>query len=387
MKALLFGKKLLGLIVVATFCVGTQSSNVLAQDSGAVAETAPSDAKKSFDSVFGEWKTLLGEMRLLQTQAEESEDSELAEMQKTFDGMVAKGETIIPRLRDAAIEVYKEEPNQDRQIARWLSDISNDYVKNDRFDDAKPALDALIEGKSSDSIIYNDAGIVAFATHDFEAAKEYLTKAASAGVLTGNSQMMLSEVDNYIEYWEREKALREKSEAATGEDKLPIVKIETNKGTMLVELFEDEAPETVGNFISLIESKNYYDGLTFHRVLGGFMAQGGCPSGTGTGGPGYNIYCECVNPDHRKHFRGSLSMAHAGRDTGGSQFFLTFLPTPQLNGKHTVFGRVIEGLDVLERIQRRDPDDSADVAIEPDKIIKAEVVSKRDHKYLPNKVK
>jgi cyclophilin family peptidyl-prolyl cis-trans isomerase len=96
------------------------------------------------------------------------------------------------------------------------------------------------------------------------------------------------------------------------------------------------------------------------------MAQGGDPTGTGGGGPGYRIACECYQPNHRLHFRGSLSMAHAGRDTGGSQFFITFGPTSHLDGKHTVFGRVIKGFDVLANIQRRDPEDPN--APDPDKI-------------------
>jgi cyclophilin family peptidyl-prolyl cis-trans isomerase len=115
------------------------------------------------------------------------------------------------------------------------------------------------------------------------------------------------------------------------------------------------------------------------------MAQGGDPGGDGTGGPGYHIYCECYKDNYRKHFRGTLSMAHAGRDTGGSQFFITFVPTPQLNGRHTAFGRVIEGMDVLAKIQRRDPD-AAPPLPQPDTIVKAEVIRKRDHKYVPTKV-
>ena len=142
----------------------------------------------------------------------------------------------------------------------------------------------------------------------------------------------------------------------------------------------------MGNFVNLVEN-GFYDGLTFHRVLPGFMAQTGCPDGDGNGGPGYQIYCECYQDNHRNHFRGSLSMAKSeARDTGGSQFYLTFLPTPHLNGKHTVFGRVIEGLDVLPQLQRRDPSKPADSAIVPDRIIKAEVIRKRDHEYLPHKV-
>jgi cyclophilin family peptidyl-prolyl cis-trans isomerase len=130
--------------------------------------------------------------------------------------------------------------------------------------------------------------------------------------------------------------------------------------------------------------KGFYNGLTFHRVLQGFMAQGGDPVGNGTGGPGYSIACECYRPDARHHFRGSLSMAHAGRDTGGSQFFLTFAPTPQLDGKHTVFGRVVSGMDVLAKLQRRDPTDTE--APRPDKILEAEVLRKRPHEYVPTKM-
>jgi cyclophilin family peptidyl-prolyl cis-trans isomerase len=102
------------------------------------------------------------------------------------------------------------------------------------------------------------------------------------------------------------------------------------------------------------------------------MAQGGDPTGTGTGGPGYSIPCECYEPNARAHFRGSLSMAHAGRNTGGSQFFITFVPTFFLNGRHTVFGRVVEGMDVLSDINRIDPEKESDVA--PDKIIEAKIL-------------
>src|SRR5687767_10822724 len=137
-------------------------------------------------------------------------------------------------------------------------------------------------------------------------------------------------------------------EKEKSKEKLPQVLLKTTKGDVLIELYEDEAPNTVANFVSLVE-KGFYDGLTFHRVLDGFMAQGGCPKGTGTGGPGYHIKCECYREDARKHERGVLSMTHAGRDTGGSHFFITFLKTPHLDGKHTVFARVIEGMDVVDK--------------------------------------
>lgn len=128
--------------------------------------------------------------------------------------------------------------------------------------------------------------------------------------------------------------------------------IEMDKGQIVIELFEKDAPNTVANFEKLI-TEGFYDGLTFHRVIKGFVAQGGCPKGNGTGGPGYEILCETKgNP--RKNKRGALSMAHAGLNTGGSQFFIVYEDQPHLDGVHTVFGQVVEGMDVVDQIRKGD---------------------------------
>ena len=130
------------------------------------------------------------------------------------------------------------------------------------------------------------------------------------------------------------------------------VLMETDRGNIVLDLFPDEAPGTVANFAKLAES-GFYDGLTFHRVIPNFVIQGGCPKGDGTGGPGYTIRCETEGNPHR-HQRGSLSMAHAGKDTGGSQFFICHSPQPHLDGVHTVFGQVREGLAVVDSIRQGD---------------------------------
>ena len=127
-----------------------------------------------------------------------------------------------------------------------------------------------------------------------------------------------------------------------------IARVETNKGTFRIELFEDKAPITTKNFIDLA-TKGFYDGVIFHRVIDGFMIQGGDPTGTGRGGPGYRIPDE-FHPDLKHDGAGILSMANAGPNTGGSQFFITLGPTPHLNNRHAVFGKVIEGLDVVKTI-------------------------------------
>lgn len=130
-------------------------------------------------------------------------------------------------------------------------------------------------------------------------------------------------------------------------------RMETDKGTMVFELFADKAPKTVNNFVFL-SRQGFYDGIIFHRVIADFMAQGGDPTGKGSGGPGYRFADE-FNASLKHDKPGTLSMANAGPGTNGSQFFITHVPTPWLDGKHTVFGRVVEGMDVLMSIPPRDP--------------------------------
>ncbi len=128
----------------------------------------------------------------------------------------------------------------------------------------------------------------------------------------------------------------------------PTATIETNHGTVTIELFEDKAPKTAGNFIELAE-KGFYDGVVFHRVIDGFMIQGGDPTGTGRGGPGYKIPDE-FGAGLAHDEAGVLSMANAGPNTGGSQFFITLAATPWLDGKHAIFGKVVGGMDVVKEI-------------------------------------
>lgn len=137
--------------------------------------------------------------------------------------------------------------------------------------------------------------------------------------------------------------------------------IKTNKGEMKVSFYDKDAPNTVANFVKLAKD-GFYDGLTWHRVIPDFVIQGGCPDGTGAGGPGYKIDCE-LNGDNQYHDRGVLSMAHAGRNTGGSQFFVCHSrrQTSHLDGNHTCFGKVTEGLEVIDAIRQGDKIESITV--------------------------
>lgn len=136
----------------------------------------------------------------------------------------------------------------------------------------------------------------------------------------------------------------------------PIAVFDTSMGTIKIELFKDKVPITAGNFINLAND-GFYDGLIFHRVMSGFMIQGGCPEGTGMGGPGYTIDDE-FHEDLMHDSEGILSMANSGPNTGGSQFFITVAPTPWLDGAHAIFGKVIEGMDVVIAISELDPENT-----------------------------
>jgi peptidyl-prolyl cis-trans isomerase B (cyclophilin B) len=140
-----------------------------------------------------------------------------------------------------------------------------------------------------------------------------------------------------------------------------VATIVTNRGTISIQLFDDKAPKTVANFEKLVQQK-FYDGLTFHRVIADFMIQGGCPQGTGTGGPGYKFADE-FHPDLKHDGPGVLSMANSGPHTNGSQFFITHAATPWLDNKHTVFGKVIAGQDVVNKIRKGDTMQTVTIAV------------------------
>ncbi len=164
------------------------------------------------------------------------------------------------------------------------------------------------------------------------------------------------------------KELKEYNYSKEELSKFNYAKITTEKGTIWIKLFNEETPNTVSNFATLAND-GFYNELIFHRVIPGFMAQGGCPEGSGMGGPDWAIKCE-IDAPKQVHNRGSLSMAHAGRNTGGSQFFICFVPCPHLDRNHTVFGG----------IEENDSDSFAalDSVKQTDKIVSIEILEKRD---------
>lgn len=145
---------------------------------------------------------------------------------------------------------------------------------------------------------------------------------------------------------------------------MKVATIETPRGVIKIQLYDDKTPKTVENFVTLT-NKGFYNGLKFHRVIADFMIQGGCPEGSGRGGPGYKFADE-FHPSLKHNSAGILSMANAGPNTNGSQFFITHGPTPHLDGKHTVFGKVISGQDVVDAVRQGDVMTKVTITDEPD---------------------
>ena len=330
-------------------------------------------AKETFAKAQQDLRRLIGELSALQAEYHQP-DADKQAIESRFNAAREEARAAATSLESSATDVLIAEPDNATAKQVVLDALQGAMAT----DDPLRGLDLarlLQEAGSQEEQVLLTGATAAMIVSDLDAASTFLKAASDAGVDSDKVSSLEQALETERPKVEAEMAKRAAEEKA---DDLPRVKIETSKGTIVVELFENEAPNAVANFISLVE-KHFYDGTVFHRVIPQFMAQGGDPKGTGSGGPGYSIACECELPGARKHFLGSLSMAHAGKDTGGSQFFLTFRPTEHLDGKHTVFGRVIEGLDVLPKIQRTE----GPMAGLPDKIVKAEVIRKRDHAYEP----
>jgi cyclophilin family peptidyl-prolyl cis-trans isomerase len=336
------------------------------------------DPRAEFAEAFGLLKKRMADLTVLQAQYQQPNADRLA-IQAQFEKTKAQAEEAGSRLEAAAIAFLAVEPeNADaREITSGVMAGSLQADDPSKTLAIAEALDKAGAVDASTSLLAASAAVI---LSQLDEAEAWLTKAAAAKADADQVAAVRATVDRNRDKVAAEMAAR-KAEAKA--DDLPRVKLSTSAGDLTVELLENEAPNTVANFLALVE-KGFYDGTPFHRVIGGFMAQGGDPTGTGSGGPGHAIACECQKPNARLHFRGSLSMAHAGQDTGGSQFFLTFRPTDHLDGKHTVFGRVIAGDEVLTLLARTQDEQGRPVpGVEPDRITKAEVVRKRDHPYEP----
>ena len=354
-------------------------------------------ARQAYDAKMKEYRNNLKKLRELKASFQTAKAQQKDEIQKEFTPLVQETARIQKELIPLAIKAFAASNGEDSEIFEFLMIMLEwGVIKTENYETAYDIAKVLIpSGKIPEkySYLYAYAAYAAFNVMQLDDAQAFFDLAKQNGGMEslrkqdprGEMQipMILTEyIPMYKQLWTEESAIRDKEAEANDN---PRVLIRTTKGDIVLELFLKEAPEAVGNFMTLVDQK-YYNGVPFHRVLPHFMAQGGDPTGTGAGGPGYCIKDECQAPNARMHFRGSLSMAKTALpDSGGSQFFLCFVPTAFLNGKHTVFGRVIEGMDILSEIQRIDPEGKNQPA--PDKIVEAIILQGKPTPFtkLPNK--
>ena len=239
-----------------------------------------------FAAKLAEWKDVLKELQKLRMDYRTAAPDQVGGIQSKWNEATAKAEAMIEPLREAGKAAFAAAPNSDEVLTEFLIKILADDVARDNFEPAADLSKVLLDNGCDKKELYDPAGIAAFATNDFDAAEKRAKRAQDDGKLSENGKKYFDEIPNYKKYWQEEQEIRKKE---AEQNDLPRVRLSTNKGDMVIELFENEAPETVGNFISLVEQK-FYDGLVFHRVLPAFMAQGGCPRGDGTGDPGYKHF-------------------------------------------------------------------------------------------------
>jgi cyclophilin family peptidyl-prolyl cis-trans isomerase len=363
------------LLVVFAVCLMSIPASVVAQEKTAAAQEKAA-AADDFPALYSQWKGQLARFAQIRGQYQTDASADRKALEAEAQNITTKVREMLEPLTIAGLKRYVAAPNQDPELTDFLIGALNGFMIADDYEIAARIARILIDNQCDKPELDFYGGMAFFMTGDYDAAQKHLQAAKDKMVINDLGMRHLDMIDKYKEMWAEEQALRAAEEKAGD---LPKVKLTTSQGDIVVALFENEAPNTTANFISLVES-GFYNGLTFHRVIPTFMAQAGDPNGDGSGGPGYTIPDECRQENHRKHFRGSLSMAKtATPDSGGSQFFITFAPTGHLDGKHTVFGRVVEGLRVLAKLQRTEGVPGKPGP--PDKILRATVLSKRPHEY------
>lgn len=301
----------------------------------------------------------------------------LTDSQLEWANLKLEGEKVFLRMQDLAARLFVTDPNREGLMFRMVVDAILEDAEQGRMWTCYRNIVLARRTVGLDESMDPIAAVAAFRCCQFEEFLNYV-ELTDPTKLDDKHKEVISMFDYVVQAWQIELPIRQAEALA---DDLPRVRMTTTMGVVELELFENEAPNTVANFIELVES-GFYTDIPFHRVLAGFMAQAGEPQGIA---PEFRIPCECYQENHRRHFMGSLSMALAGKDTGSSQFFIAYGPQPHLDGQHTVFGRVISGMEAVERLARINPEELKGNEI-PDVILKMEVIRKRDHEYVPQRL-
>lgn len=375
------GRGLLLLLIcgIASGCGINQSTSSGAPQSE---KSDVSEARRDFEEVFREWTEMLNELHELEMAFHTASADERKKLFEQHVEKLNEGYAMEKRLLSAAQRAYSTHPHKNEDLKEFLLQIAAMLVQAECYEDGLRVSQMLLDGELDELDVYRMAGEAAFACSEFDVAEQCLRVVQRRQGGSEEVAQRLSLIEVYQEEWKREQELREEEQLANN---LPRVVLVTTRGEIELELFEDQAPNTVANFIKLVEN-GFYDGSSFHEVKAQFGATAGCPVGDGSGSPGHFIRHEFDNPERRLHYRGSICTVSEGPVANGSQFRITFLPTPELEGKSTVFGRVVRGLEILARLQRRSTEGLSSSTTPPDQIVTAKVLRNRDHPYKPDRI-
>ena len=312
----------------------------------------------------------------------DEEKEEIGEKLEKISKVVSK---IHPKLFDLAEKAWLEEPSrEDGEFLNFIIQVLETRMTVGEYERANAIMQGLISLKIPEILpdLYDAAGEIAFMLNDFEQAARFFELAEQNKVLSERCAGFKKDLSYYRSSWAKESVFRQQD---SEKKDLPRVTLDTTKGKIVLELYEDQTPNTVANFVYLVE-KGFYDGMFFEQVIPGEGAVAGRSLENPDGGPGWTIRDEFDATNSRNHYRGTISMMRGEPNSAGSMFFISFSPIKDLDGKYVVFGRVIEGMDVLTKLQIMDPT-NPDPMAEPDQIEKASAMTKRDHKYRPKVIK
>ncbi|MGB2499161.1 MAG: peptidylprolyl isomerase [Mariniblastus sp.] len=351
------------------------------------------ELRSEFDAAILELKDAIKAIKKTGHEFYENKSTVAHEYRSKWKAEATVAEDAYKRVREASFALFFETPNPGEEVNKIVSMMNQDLIAQGQLAKCYQTTKKLLKLYPENKDLYNLMGRVSILNNDFTFAQQYYqTNRETAeqlgvpeGALYGNS------MDKLVSGFERELAFR--ASDAEGEP-LPKAIIKTNRGEIVIELFENQAPETVGNFVSLVQT-GIYDGMIFHHVLRNLIADAGLMTMSRPQPIGYTIYDEHQKPNARDHFRGSVAMVGKNNEpnSAGAEFRIMLVPGPNLDGKSTVFGRVISDLSVLDNIQEtfqvNEEEDKEEFIkdAKPDVIESITITNLRDHEYEPNRVK
>lgn len=351
------------------------------------------ELRSEFDAAILELKDAIKAIKKTGHEFYENKSTVAHEYRSKWKAEATVAEDAYKRVREASFALFFETPNPGEEVNKIVSMMNQDLIAQGQLAKCYQTTKKLLKLYPENKDLYNLMGRVSILNNDFTFAQQYYqTNRETAeqlgvpeGALYGNS------MDKLVSGFERELAFR--ASDAEGEP-LPKAIIKTNRGEIVIELFENQAPETVGNFVSLVQT-GIYDGMIFHHVLRNLIADAGLMTLSRPQPIGYTIYDEHQKPNARDHFRGSVAMVGKNNEpnSAGAEFRIMLVPGPNLDGKSTVFGRVISDLSVLDNIQEtfqvNEEEDKEEFIkdAKPDVIESITITNLRDHEYEPNRVK